>query len=416
MVFLHLIVESIKQAVGQLNSNRLRSFLSLVGIAIGILCVISVLSAVDSLEISVRKSLSQLGNNVVYVGKQPFGEDPEMNYWKYLSRPDPSYRDFLALKRHVRSAEGVACLYFAGAKSVSYRSGSLSNCFITGMTYDFGQIQGFEYAHGRYFSPIEDYFGSPTVVIGYKVYESLFAAGENPIDKKIKVNGYKLKVVGVLTKKEKDILDMFNFDEAVLISYKTAQKVMGIHGGTPAGFISAKVKEGVSIAQLKDDMTMVLRAQRRLKPIEPENFALNTLSMLEGLTSAVFGAIGFAGGFIGIFSILVGGFGVANIMFVSVKERTNIIGIKKALGAKRYIILLEFLIESIILCVLGGIFGLGLVYALIQLGNRLVDFEFVLTAQNVILGLSVSIILGIVAGVIPAWQAARMDPVEAIRS
>ncbi len=179
--------------------------------------------------------------------------------------------------------------------------------------------------------------------------------------------------------------------------------------------VNVKAKKGVDLEELKYEVASIIRPVRGLKPKEKNNFSINELTMLTNLVDGVFGVINFAGFIIGLFAMLVGAFGVANIMFVSVKERTNLIGIKMAIGAKRYFILLEYLLEAIILCIVGGIIGLIFVFVILTLVSKLIDFPIYMSVQNIVLGLFLSIIIGIVAGIIPAIMASRMDPVEAIR-
>jgi putative ABC transport system permease protein len=214
-----------------------------------------------------------------------------------------------------------------------------------------------------------------------------------------------------LEKEGQDLINPVNFDQVAFIPYYTARSMMALQEGD----IQVKAAEGVSTDQLKDELTATLRNERQLKPTEEDNFALNELSVLSGFFDTFFGTLNIAGWIIGGFSLIVGGFSVANIMFVSVRERTGLIGIKKALGAKNYFILLEFLVESIILCILGGIVGLALVYLLAKAATTLTGFEFFLSQSSIIIGVSVSIIIGIISGLIPAVQASNLDPVEAMR-
>ena len=416
MILLKIFYESIVQAFQQLAGNKLRSFLSLLGITIGIFCIISVQSAVDSLEDNIRGSFEKLGNDVIYIQKFSWAEDPKMNYWKYFRRPAPNYLDFEILDKKMRTAAICAFQIVVGSKTVKYRSNSVERVALIGMTYDYGEMFDFKFDKGRYLSPTEYHYGSPKAVVGYTVAEELFGAIE-PIGKEVKLMGRKVEIIGVLEKTGQDIISINNFDEAVFISYELAKKMANVKTNSPFGtLISVKAAENISIDELKDEATGVLRSHHRLQPKEADDFSLNELSLLSNILDVLFTTLNRAGWLVGIFAILVGMFSVANIMFVSVKERTNIIGIKKALGAKRYIILLEFLIEAIILCILGGMFGLVIVY-LSALGlSSLLDFDIFLSWYNIILGLSISIIIGILSGVIPALQAARMDPVVAIRS
>ncbi|MFT6147700.1 MAG: putative ABC transport system permease protein, partial [Saprospiraceae bacterium] len=359
-IFFKIFGEGIRQAIHQLISNKLRTFLSLLGITIGILCVISVLSAVSSLEYNIRSSFEQLGDDVVYVNRFNWGENPQDNWFKIMRRPEPDFDDYEAVVRNVRSYEKAAFSSFIGAKSMEYKSDNISNVFLIGITYDYESIFQLMFEQGRYFSLSEYNNGSNTIVLGYEVAAGIFGEGGNAIGKKVKIAGRKMLVVGVLEKEGQDLINPVNFDQVAFIPYYTARSMMALQEGD----IQVKAAEGVSTDQLKDELTATLRNERQLKPTEEDNFALNELSVLSGFFDTFFGTLNIAGWIIGGFSLIVGGFSVANIMFVSVRERTGLIGIKKALGAKNYFILLEFLVESIILCILGGIVGLALVYLL----------------------------------------------------
>ena len=419
-LFLRIFQESIRQALQQLWSNKLRSTLSLLGITIGIWCVIMVFSAVDSLEANIRKSFQKLGDDVVYISTMPWGEDPRENFWKYLQRPEPSYRDFEALQTRLNTASLISMSVFIGNSSAENGRYSASNLFVIGATEDYKAMFNLQFARGRYFTPYEFHQGGGQVILGYEAANSLFPG--NPyaaLGQTIQIRGLASQVVGILQKEGKTLINPVNFDNAALIPYRSANRFINLsnsefnRGRTS---ITVKAKTGIGLVQLKDEVTGVLRQSRRLKPIEESNFELNTLSILSNLLGNLFAVIRVAGFMIGIFSIVVGVFSVANIMFVSVKERTAIIGVKKALGAKRYMILLEFLVESVTLCLIGGAIGLVFVYLAAQAITHLAEFEIFLSQYNIILGLGIAILSGIVAGILPANQAAKMDPVEAMRA
>ncbi len=415
LMMLKVIAESIRQAFSQLTASKLRSFLSLLGITIGIWCVITVLSAVDSLEHSIVTSFEELGNDVVYVSKEPWMEDRRANRWKYKRRPNTGYSDYKALAKKVKSGSQISYGAFVGLRSLEYQSFNVSNSVVLGTTYDYVKMFNLVLDQGRYFSPVEFQNGSNQIVIGFKIAEALFPSGIDPIGKKVKLLGRKMQVIGVLEKEGTDLLNPLNFDEVVIMPYTTASNFINTKRSR-GGLLNVKAKDGVSLEELKGEITNVMRAHRRLAPKEKDNFALNTISVFTNMLKTLFSSISWMGIIIAGFSILVGGFGVANIMFVSVKERTNIIGVKKALGAKSSVILTEFLIESVILCLLGGAIGLGLVYLLAQVATNVFEIEFFVSLKNVIIGLGTSVIIGVIAGFLPAVQASNMDPVEAIRA
>ncbi|MCB0557492.1 MAG: ABC transporter permease [Lewinellaceae bacterium] len=414
MIILRVFFESISQAFQQLRSNRMRSFLSLLGISIGIFCIIGVLSAVDSLEDNVRGSLEKLGSDVVYVKKWPW-RDASGDWWKLIKRPNPDYQDYEVIHEKSRTASLTSYHVVIGFKTVKFGSSSVEGAVLIGSSYEFDEMFKLEYYKGRYFSTNEYHYGSNKIILGYTVAEELFANIE-PIGRTIKMMGRKYEVIGVMEKAGDDLLNPLNFDDVVLVSYPNARNLANLKAKQIFDTsVTAKAAENVSMQQLKDELKGILRAKRRLKPMEDDDFSLNELSMISSVFDSFFGVLNLVGIIIGLLAMLVGIVSVANIMFVSVKERTNIIGIKKALGAKRLVILLEFLIESIILCLIGGIFGLVLVSAIIKILSNAIDFDMYLSFGNMVLGVTVSIIVGVISGVIPALQAARMDPVDAMR-
>lgn len=416
ITILKVLLENFRQAYHALVSNKLRSFLSLLGISIGIFCIIGVQSAVDSLEGEVRGSVEKLGNNVYYVQTMPWNEDPGQNYWKYLQRPQPSYENYEDVRDQVQSAEAAAYQVYIGNKTLKYRNNSAERVGTVAVTHDYSEMFNLEFAKGRWFSRTEYNYGANKIIIGHQVAEALFGKVE-PIGKEIKVAGVKAEVIGVLKEEGESLVQINNFDEVLIMPYEMAKKVANVKSKFFFGVLLAvKAKEGVSTQALKDELTGVLRVSRKLRPREDNNFALNSISMIASALDSFFGSLNVASWIIGGFAIFVGMFSVANIMFVSVKERTNIIGIKKALGAKRSVILSEFLIEAIVLCIIGGLLGLFLVFIVLKALSGVMPYAVYLNAQNILFGMSLSVIIGIIAGLIPAYQAAQMDPVEAMRA
>ncbi|MEY3367086.1 MAG: hypothetical protein RI973_241 [Bacteroidota bacterium] len=414
-VLTRIFYESAAQALGQLVSNRLRTFLSLLGVTIGIFCIIGVQSAVNSLQDNIMGSLKKLGDDVIYIQKMPWNEDPGQNFWKYQRRPNPDYEDFEAIKRKSKKAGLVDYHVFIGTKTLKYRSNSVERVFVAAVTYDFEKLFNSEFEKGRYYSPTEYHYAMNKILIGHQVATELFGSVD-PIGKTVNMGGRDMEVIGVFEKSGKDLLKVMDFDNAIVISYELAKKVANVKTTNFWGTtINVKAKPGVSLQELKDDLTWVLRSERQIKPREKDNFALNSLSILANLLNNVFGVLNMVGFAIGIFAIMVGMFSVANIMFVSVKERTNIIGIKKALGAKQSVILSEFLIESVVLCLIGGFIGLLLVFLVLLSLRDLLPFPIYLDAANMFWGVFISAVVGVLSGFIPALQAARMDPVEAMR-
>ncbi|MBC7776049.1 MAG: ABC transporter permease [Phycisphaerae bacterium] len=418
--FLRILFEGAAQAWQQLLANKLRSFLSLLGVSIGIFCIIGVKSSVNSLEDNIRGSMAKLGNDVIYIEKFSWGEDPGKNFWKWMRRPNFTYQEFETLKEELELAEQVGFWQFLGSKTVKWQSSSVENAFFLGITEDCYDLFHIEFdGEGRYFSASEYQSGADVCILGAVIAEGLFGPGIDPLDKDINVGGRKLRIIGVTKKSGKELLKPFNFDNGVLVSYNLARRGFGVRnngsGHGPQTSIQVKAKPGVDLEELKDEITGVLRGERRIRPREESNFALNTLSIISGLFDKLFGTMNVAGMFIGGFALLVGMFSVANIMFVSVRERTNIIGIKMALGAKRWFILLEILIEAVVLCIFGGLLGLLLIWMVTAAISAAIDFDIHLSLSNAVWGILTSAAVGIVSGLIPASQASRMDPVEAIR-
>lgn len=411
---LKITYEGIAQALGQLRANKLRSFLSLLGISIGIFSIIGVLSAVDSLEGNVRGSLAKLGNDIIYVKKWPW-KDISDEWWTYLKRPNPSHADFKVIDEKSKSAQLSSFHVVIGFKTIKYQSSSVENTVLIGSSLEFAEMFKLEFEKGRYFSPSETYYGAHKIVIGFEVADALFG-GIDPVGKEVKLMGRKYEVIGVMKKSGKDLINPLDFDDCIIVSYNNARGLANLKAKQIFDTsVTVKAAEGVSIQQLKDEVRGIMRAHHRLKPRQRDDFSLNELSMISSIFDSFFGVLNGVGWAIGALAILVGGVSVANIMFVSVKERTNIIGVKKALGAKRYVILLEFLIEAIILCIIGGLMGLGLVFLIVNILTQAIEFDFYLSLGNIAMGLSLSIFIGIVSGLIPAIQASGMDAVEAMR-
>ncbi len=414
-IFIKILKEGVVLALQELWSNKLRSFLSVLGITIGIFCVISVLMMVESVERNVRSSFSRLGSDVLYITRESWGEDPAQNWWKYAKRPYPNYDEFKAVSEKVPSAAVASIRIILFEQELKSKNNTIQNSIVVGASHNFATLYSLEFSEGRYFSPSGSLLGSNSIILGSKIAEELFPVLGDPLGKQVKVMGRKLKVVGVLQQEGESILGS-GLDEAAIVPYNYLRRYVNVDNKAHVPLISIKAEEGVPLEQLKEDVRAVLRAKRRLKPKEEDSFAMNQASILTGLIDNVFGIVNFAGWLIGCFSILVGGFGIANIMFVSVKERTGIIGIKKSLGAKSHFILFEFLIESICLCIVGGLFGLLLVAVLALIGNQFIDsFDLILSVDKMYLGIFLSVLIGCISGFIPALNAARMNPVEAIR-
>ncbi len=412
-MLIRILYESVLQAWQQLKVNKLRTFLSLLGITIGIFSIISILSAVDSLETEVRSNFAKLGKDVIYVSKLPW-EHPGPDYWKYLRRPSPDYDDFKALQKSGDAIEDIALFTAMSAGNISYRNNSVSRVFVMPSTYDYNKVFPLSIAKGRYFNYYEYTHGSNKAIIGHDIAEALFGP-INPLHKEIKIRGLKYEVIGVFKEEGESLINVIPYDFMIMLTWTSGKKLMNYDSRVFAHNLVAKAADGHKMQDVKDEIIVSLRAERQLKPKENNNFALNELSLLTDALSGVFAALSMAGMLIGGFAILVGMFSVANIMFVSVNERINIIGIRKALGAPSYVILLEFLVEAIVLCALGGAIGLVLVYFIMLLVSQFSEFAMFLSFSNILIGIGLSVLIGVLSGFIPAYRASRMNPVEAIR-
>jgi len=353
IVLIKIFIESVRQAFSSLWGNKLRSFLSLVGITIGIFSIISVQSAVDSLEANVKEGFSEIGSNVIYVEKFPWNEDWEESYWKYIKRPEPSLDDYEVIKEKSKFTKLGSYNVFTGGKTISYKSSSVQGAFVMGASHEFQDIQKLDIEKGRYFTNQEYSSASNKIILGYAVAKQLFENLDG-VGKQVKVFGQKFTVIGVLKEEGESMFNFMNFDEVIWFPLTTVRRYMNISPTSNIGrSLVLKAHEEVPLEELKSEVTGILRSHRRLRPKEKDNFSLMEMTSLNDIMDSFFGTLNFAGFLIGLFALVVGMFSVANIMFVSVKERTNIIGIKKALGAQNFIILLEFLIEAMVLCLSG---------------------------------------------------------------
>ncbi len=408
-----LFIEGLLFAVKSVVVNKLRTFLSLFGITIGIFCIISVFTVLDWMEKSVRDSINSMGSNVVYIQKFPWSFSSNLAWWDIIKWPTISYTDYQAITNRSTKAEAASFLV-AKSDRIKYKNNVATDAPVAAVTDGMERVVLFEIAKGRFFSPFEYSSGSNVAVLGAEVAERLFK-NTDPIGKEISMSGgYKARVIGVLKKEGQGAITLSNVDQITLVPLNYGRNFINVRNRFVDSQMIIKAKPDVSVRELTDELTMVLRASRRLKPAEVSNFSINNSTMLSQGFDAVFKGINIGGWIIGAFAILVGGFGIANIMFVSVRERTNIIGIQKALGAKRFFILQQFLTESVLLSVAGGVLGLLMIFIGTLVVNYLYELNMYLTLSNIILAVFISGIIGIVAGYAPANAAARMNPVDAI--
>ena len=419
MLVFRLIMESFRFAWNALKMNLLRTVLSLLGVTIGIFTIIAVFTMVDSLEKNIKDSLSFLGSGVIYVDKWPFTADSkgEYRWWDFWKRPNPSYKEFKRFEENLTNYSEIAI--FVGANTtVKRKNNSLGDVSLVGGSYGYGNLFEVDIDKGRYFNLVEIESGRNVVIIGSNVSDALFPNSPNPVGEQIKIKNLKYRVIGVIKREGESFMGFDSKDDHCVIPYNAFRKMYTTGTGLwneRGSTIGIKGRErDIGLVELESELTGLLRSLRGLKPKENDSFALNRPEAIANVLSGVFDVLGIAGWVIGGFSILIGGFGIANIMFVSVKERTNIIGIQKSLGAKNYFILFQFLFEAIFLSCIGAGVGLLLVYFItfIPMGS----LEVTLSFKNIVLGIVVASTIGVVSGIIPAALAARLDPVIAIRS
>jgi putative ABC transport system permease protein len=410
-----IAASSFRIAMQELWKNKLRTFLSLFGVTIGIFCIIGVLATVNSLELNIQSEIKALGNNTIYIDKWEYGAGggPDYPWWKYVKRPSPKYDEVQEIKVRATTAANVAFVNNTQS-SVDVGDNSLSNVILYSVTEDFPQIQPVDVQYGRFMTDAEFGLGSNAAVIGNEIAEKLFGTPERAVGKQVTARGKKINVVGVIKKQGSTILGGWQFDKALITSYRFGRTIMDEKRADP--LIIVKGKENLSSKAVKDELKSVMRSIHKLSPKEDDDFALNDINDFSDAMSQAFVSINKGGWIIGILSFVVGIFGVANIMFVTVKERTTQIGLKKAIGAKNGVILLEFLLESAFLCIIGGLIGLTLVLILTKIASAILHFNFFLSLNIILIAIFICIIAGILAGIIPAIRAAKMDPVQAIRS
>ncbi|HTA82359.1 MAG TPA: ABC transporter permease [Bacteroidia bacterium] len=414
MLSLHLFFESIAFAFKALVQNKLRSILSLLGITIGIFSIIAVFTFIDSFQMSLQKDVNNLGSNVIYIEKWPWTFSKDYPWWKYWDRPQPTMNEKDFIEKKCKTAESVA-FTFGTNSTVEYFNSSVDNVSVNGISDDYNKVVNWvQINSGRYFTPTEFSSGSNVAIIGCDVASGLFG-GQDAIGKHIKVLGRKVMVVAVMKKQGESKLSDINMDVSVLLPANFERTLLDMHSMWMPKVILVKAKPGVTNPQLISELRGVMRSVRELKPEQEDNFALNESSMVSKNFTSLFDIVAVIGWVIGGFSILVGGIGIANIMFVSVKERTSLIGIQKSLGAKNYFILLQFITEAILLSLIGGLLGISVDGIFVLIGNA-ADMGLVLSLSNIMLGITISILIGLISGFIPAYTASQLDPVEAIRS
>ena len=409
---LSILENSIRLTFQELRVNKLRTALSLTGVAFGIFCIIGVLTTVGSLEQNIQNEVKSLGSNTIYIDKWDYSGGPNKPMWKMRARPVMKNEEAELIKERSLLTGEVTYLMQTAA-NVSYKDDVLENASVYCINEDQISIQPIQFETGRYFSSGEFTNGTNNCIIGYTNAEDLFGAAERALGKQIDIKGKKATIIGVIRKEGKSFIG-WDYDKCVMINNKFARQLFDPEISNP--ILIVKGKTNVTTNALSQELRGIMRQIRKLSPLQEDNFSLNSVEAFSKAISDSFITIDIVGAIIGGISLIVGMFGIANIMFVTVKERTPVIGLKKAIGAKKGTILFEFLLEATILCILGGAIGLLLVYILTLVLSGPLNFPVFLSVPMIITTVIICLVVGVLAGIIPASRAAKMDPVKAIRS
>jgi putative ABC transport system permease protein len=413
ILYFRLLKESLSFALNALRNNKLRTLLSLLGVTIGIFSIIAVLAAVDSMDKKIKDDLSDMDLNTIYLMRFSFGPS-DVDKWKREQFPNVTYEEFEHLKKSVTGIDKISFNLFTRNESIKYESKTVNSIRVKPSTSEFFDIEPVKIESGRLFNESESNSGNPVIVIGIEVAAGLFGESD-PLGKRVRLYGQKFTVIGVLKKQGAGMFGDSN-DVAVFFPVNYLRQLYGDNNKTLTPAILIKPLKDIDTDEFKAQVSQKLRAFRGIKTGEIDNFFMNVLSGFTDFIDNIIGQMNMVGWGISFFSLLVGGFGIANIMFVSVKERTNLIGIQKALGAKNRFILFQFLFEAIILSLFGGLIGMLLVWLCAVGLSAALDFDFVLSFQNMMLGTGLAAFIGLVSGIIPAISASKLDPVEAIRT
>ena len=411
---IEILWTTFKLALQELGKNKMRTFLSLFGVTIGIFCIIGVLSTVSSLEKNIQDGIKSLGSNTIYIDKWDYQGGADYPWWKFVNRPSPKLNEIKLIKSKINADINIV-FNFTTQSFIQYGNDKLDGINYHGITDEFDKIQPIDIQYGRYLNQMEFDYGTNSIIIGYENAEKLFGSAEKAIGKIVDLRNKKAIIVGVIKKQGKSFVEGWQFDQSILLSYGfMKQMLFNERFNNPK--IIVKGPENMSSDALKDELKGAMRSIRRLAPVEDDDFSLNAISDFSKTASSLFANVNLGGWMIGLLSLIVGAFGIANIMFVTVRERTPIIGLKKAIGAKKRTILMEFLLESAMICVIGGIIGIILVVVMAKLLSTVFDFPVFVSGNILTLAISICVSIGILAGIIPAMIAAKMDPVVAIRS
>ncbi|MFA5057696.1 MAG: ABC transporter permease [Opitutaceae bacterium] len=411
--FCYEFLEALRIAWAQIRANKMRSGLTALGVIIGIVAVTLMGTAIRGIDNGFESSLAMLGDDVLYVQKWPWG--PVEDWWNYANRPPIAVEDAARLNRIIEDTPNslltVAVPVAGSLTSVKSGDSRVDGVYVMGSNGDYARIIGQDYREGRLFNEIEANAGRAVCVLGYDVAEALFP-GRSALDQTVVIGGHPCTVIGVFAK-QGEFLGLFSFDNQVVVPLTAFKKVFTTQQRTQ---LRVQVRDKTRLGEAKDELTGAMRRVRGLLPGERDNFNINEQQAFKEQLDPVKRGIALAGLFITGLSLFVGAIGIMNITFVSVKERTKEIGTRKALGARRRTILLQFLVEAVSICLVGGAVGMGVSYA-VYLGLRLQlpGFPVQFSPDLVVISMLVSVVTGIVSGFAPAWGASRLDPVVALR-
>jgi len=402
-------------ALQEFRSNKLRTFLSLLGITFGIFCIISVLATINSMKTAVQNDIKSLGTNTIFIDKWEYRNDNNYPWWRYYKRPSPKFEELKQIKDRVSIIKYATFMTEIDGTVFEYLNDRLNGINYYGVTEEFAKIEHFNIGYGRYLQQSEFDQGTNSLVIGYNLAEKIFSNPEKALGKTVRLQSNKPGiVVGVIEKQGQSIMNMWAYDDCIIMPHKYLRQIIRDDDAQPK--IIVQGKELVSIPALKEELTGAMRSIHKLAPGQDDNYSLNDIESFSKFMDSIFSNINAGGWAIAALSLIVGMFGVANIMFVTVRERTAQIGLKKALGAKKSTIVSEFLLESSFLCIIGGMIGMVAVFILAAILSNIWSFQVFIPMDIIGLAVGICLFVGILSGIIPAVIASRLDPVVAIRS